>query len=489
MRTTRALLPVMALAAAGLSLLPCREAKASETTRVASSFEEDNPFDLHFGVGYNFQFTQGAVLRELPGGSGNQLAKDLVYQKYRHTVNVGMEIGLYRRLSVYAELPIVVQDTRNYGFDQRADGCTFPDDVSALNPGDINCVNKTNSSTLRDGIVPRNGFDARSTSNPYGQYDGEDTELIFNGPARRGIDQIHVGLKYGILSQDVWSHLPNWVLAFEGRFAVGAPMRFSRDIQVSEPSSNRVVGRGIHELGLWTALSRRYRYLEPFFGAHWRQSLAASGSEFDAPSNSEDTNPMSEVGFYFGTEIVPWERKTKKQKVALIFSGAAQLRYNGREYSEVWELLADSPALVGANNPAAQQCNEQASVGYAAENPEAQDYLEQANAAGGSGGCFRFNGITNVDNYAVFSGRFALDFHLGKYARLMLGTQVGTTTQHFLTSANRGEPTRAGDPDIVDPDTADVNPLYRDVVDNVGRRYAIDDLIDVNAFLDFLVTF
>ena len=223
MRNLRVLIPAIGLLAASAS----QTANAAEVTRVASSFEEDNKFDLHFGVNYDFDFKKAAILREWSDGTNNRLAKDLIYRQRRQTVTASVEIGLYHDLSIYAELPIVVADNRDYGFDQEASTCTFPSD----NTGEtINCVDKTNSSTLRDFIVPRDGFDSLSPTDPYNQFTGVDTELIFTGPTRRGLDQLHVGIKKGLLNQSKLSHMPNWVLAAEGRFAIGTPMEFTRDI-------------------------------------------------------------------------------------------------------------------------------------------------------------------------------------------------------------------------------------------------------------------
>lgn len=485
MRTFRALMPAIGLLAAAVS----QTASAAEVTRVATSFEEDNKFDLHFGVAYDFDFKKASILREYGDGTTNRLAKDLIYQQRRQTVTPSIEIGLYHDLSIYAELPIVVSDNRDYGFDQSADPCIRPGTPDTT-PDEINCVDKTNSSSIRDSIIPRDGFDSLTPSDAYNQFTGEDTQLIFTSPTRRGLDQIHVGIKKGILNQSKLSHMPNWVIALEGRFAIGKPMQFRRDIALEDPTTNHTVGRGIHELGAWTALSRRYRFLEPFFGAWWRQSLRAGTTEFKKFPNSESPNPQSQTGVYFGAEIVPWERKAKKQKVAINFAGSAVLKYGGRAYSEIWEILSDSPALVGVEQPGSQQCNVSAAVDYARANPsDPSGYLSEANAASNSGDCRRFNGITNVQDYARFGLDTALNFHLGQYARLMLGARLSTETRHFLTTANRGNPSRAGDPDRVDEGTEDVNPLRRDVIDNVGRRYAIDDVLSVVGYARFMLTF
>ncbi len=476
------------LPAFGLVMGLSQVANAAEVTRVASSFDQDfngNTFDLHFGVAYGFDYKKAAILREWGAGGKNRLARDLVYQQLKHTVTPTLEIGLWHDLSVYVALPIVVSDNRSYSFDQ-AEGsdCVYPD---GTNSGQATCVNKTNSSSIRDGIVPRDGFDALEDGNPYGQFTDLDTERIFRAPTRRGLDQIHIGMKIGMLSQARKSHLPNWVLGLEGRFALGKAMTMSRSIQDSDPAGNHRVGRGMHELGVWTALSRRYRFLDPFFGAHWRYAFASGNSQYQNLGGTQGkTSPQSETGAYFGTEIVPWENKEAQKKVSIVLSGSAVLHYNGRGYSEVWELLADSPALVGDPTPGqGESCNRGAALAHASANPaDPSGYLD---AAGGD--CVGFNGITTLQDYGSFSINAGLNFHMGPFARLNLGAEMTTDTRHFLTSASRGKGDRSGDPDVVEADSLDVNPVRRDVIDNVGRRYAVDDVFNVRGYLNFVLTF
>lgn len=154
MRKFLGFLPAFALVA-GLS----QDANAAEVTRVASSFDQDfngNAFDLHFGVSYDFDFKKAAVLREWGSGGKNNLARDLIYRQFRHTVTPMLEIGLWHDISVYVAMPVVVSDNRNYSFDKEQGGdCVFPEGGSNYDPGTANCVNKTNSTSIRDGIIPR----------------------------------------------------------------------------------------------------------------------------------------------------------------------------------------------------------------------------------------------------------------------------------------------------------------------------------------------
>ncbi len=456
----------------------------AEVSRVASSFEEDDIFDIHFGVGYDFTFKRAAILREWnSGGAGdtqNRLVKDLLYRQLKHTLTPTIEVGLWHDLALYLTMPVVLADSRDYSFDQRVDDCVFGDQANAT------CTNKDNSTAIRDAIIPRDGFDATSTANPAMQFTGSGTELIFRGPQRRGLDQLHVGAKYGILNQQKRSHMPNWIIAGEGRFAIGRAQTFRRDITVSDPAGNHRVGRRIHELGAWTALSRRYRFLDPYFVAYWRQSLRAGDSSFQDFSQfgQQDTIlPQSTAGVTIGSEIVPFERKSRNVKLSVDVSGTAILHYGGRGYSEVWELLADSPSLVGSFDPT-NSCDRDAAVNFAATNVGDPGYL-----AAGGGSCQPFEGVTEIQDYGSFGFNAGLNLHLSKYFRINLGTRLMTDTRHFVTFAKRGDAAGGSDPDRVEPGTREVNPMRRDVVDNVGRRFAVDDVINFDVFLKVLATF
>ena len=136
MRKLCRLLPVLGLSVLGAASLGATTASAAEVTRVASSFDGDNKFDLHFGVGYDFNFKQAAILREWsdPNNPKSTMVRDLLYRQMRHVVTPTMEIGLYKDLAIYAALPVVISDQRTYAFDQQAEPCVYADQASGTNP-------------------------------------------------------------------------------------------------------------------------------------------------------------------------------------------------------------------------------------------------------------------------------------------------------------------------------------------------------------------
>jgi len=491
--------PLVRLILTAAAALVAPTARAAEVTRVATAFEEGNRFDIFFGVTYDYEYKRASILREWSRTTGaeSQLVKDLIYQHHRHTLTPQLEVGLWNDLALYAALPIVVSDNRTYGFDQSADDCVYGSDVPPA--AAATCVNKANSTTIRDEIIPRDGIDARG-QDPFGTFTGPGTEQIFAGPTRRGLDQLHVGLKYGILNQRKRPHFPMWLVGFEGRFAVGRPMTFSRNLERDVPEGNRRVGRGIHELGLWTSLSRRYLFLDPFFTAYWRQSLRAAGTKFQnfRDDGAQDkVLPQSSAGATMGVEIIPFERRAKHLKVGVLLAAGADLHYGGRGYSEIWELLADSPAMVGSNDPTSQAvdasgnpidpdyCDREAALAYARVNPGDPAALE----AGGAS-CRKFEGITDIQDYASFTFHGAVNLDLGRHTMVNLGVRVVGDSSHFVTFTPHGDASGSGADDrVVEPGTTEVNPLYRGVVDAPGNRYAVGDVLSIDAYLRLLILF
>ena len=72
---------------------------------------------------------------------------------------------------------------------------------------------------------------------------------------------------------------------------------------------------------------------------------------------------------------------------------------------------------------------------------------------------------------------------------LMFGVDGRTDTRHWITNASRGKANLGGNPELVEPNSKEVNPVRRDVIDNVGRRYAVGDVLNVMGYFRFLITF
>ncbi len=448
----------LVLAASALPL-GARSSAAAEITDVATAFEDDNPFDLRARIGYEHDEARGAIKREaeVPGSSELQVLKDLTYARSRDAMSARLEAGIFHELGVFVELPFVLDDQTELHYDQSlGSGCVYPGGT-----GTPNCVNASNSSTVRDGIAPKNGYDAGAAGGP------TSGNLLFRGAPRGGsgldaFDTINVGINWAVLSQRRDPTKPTWVLGFESDISFGNIMKFDR----AHPDANHGVSEGLHRLIFRTAVSRRWKWVEPYAGLWYQLPIARADSLFvDYGPAERNQGPQQSAGTVFGLEGIPWERPKEQYKLTLDARLRIEGMFDGRGCSEVWEMLASSPALScdPTQNPA---CDPKQT-----SNPNTK-YQGQP-----------YTGLTQIENYASFGADFSVAAQLGRYVRLNLGFQYTHNQAHTITADDVGQ---SFDPNsgsgCSTPTTGRVtrpceyNPAYRPIVNQVGRRYVVDGL-------------
>jgi len=443
------------------TLLWAGAAGAAEITDVASSFDEHNRFDFRFRIGYEHLERRAQIKREIqgltPGQDSTLLFKDLLYSSYRDQVSLRAEIGLYHDLALHFELPIIIEQSTTYAYDQSAgSACVFAPNA---NP---NCVDQTNSTTIADGLVPNLGYDAQ---NNVAALAGPN---LFRGALRgaRGgsgldaFDTFNVGLTWAALSQMRDDTKPTWTVTLEGQFSIGNVMRFNR----AAPDANHGVSDGTHRLVVRTALSKRFKYLEPYWQL-WYVAPFSRGSDtlFTDYSRAQKTkNPQMRAGVTAGTEIIPFENADKQYKIAIDVRGRVMAWFAGRGYSEMWELLASAPPL---------DCN----TNTARLNP-ACDPTAPMNPYQGQ----PFTGVTTIENYPALGADIGFLAQIGPYFRVRTGFEYTHERAHFITGDDIGTP-MTGSGRVTRPD--EFNPAYRPIIDQVGRRYRIDNVNNFNFYL------
>jgi len=186
------------LAAIG-GMLVARPAMAGPYSDVASATDEDDPFDVHTEIDYELDIRRVAIKREFTGlpGLGPDdpipVVRDLLFSGIRHTLTPRVRLSVFTDLALTFGLPIVISDKRTLEFDQRATPCVFPGGAEPAT-----CVNRDNSTTLDDGLLPDNGYDAQDPA--LGFTDPADP-MIFRGVGRWGLDQLHLGIQWAPMNQ------------------------------------------------------------------------------------------------------------------------------------------------------------------------------------------------------------------------------------------------------------------------------------------------
>ena len=422
-------------AAGGLVLGAAAPARANPMAEVASAADAGDPLDLFARVDYDYELDTSTLTRDSIGvgvGASDPIRhhQDLEFRGARHTITPRAELGVYHDTWLSIALPIIVTQSRDL---------TYASGVSAAT-----------SSTLRDGIVPTGGFDASDpTVAPGG-------DTVFRGPSRSGLDQLHLGLAVAPMNQLRDDTKPTWKLGAEIRLAIGKVARFDRNA----PGSETGVGRGVHDLRLWTSVAKRRGPALGYFEAEWIFPLAMKGTSlFDDPGFGATNAGPGQIGSTgFGFALAVYEDAVSRTRVSLDVGSRIAAHFEGREYTEMWEALAFAGDTRGAGPLV----------------------LDRDPVAAGVQ-AISYPGISNVENYLETAASAKIRAELGSHARFSFGVDLVWKSDHAITFADAGvdlpgcstgaSPCETDPNDLVTPGTKEVNPLYVPSVDLVGHRY------------------
>jgi hypothetical protein len=434
--------PVMRTGAIAL-LCASATAHAGPASIVPTAAEPDNAADLNIRIDYEYEIDTANITRESVGDAVDPLAPlprhpDLKFHQYRHLLTPRIDLGLYHDTCLSFAMPIVIAQAREL---ELADG-----------------VARDMSSTLRDGLLPMAGFDSRDPTTP------PPGNLVFRGIGRKGVDQIHLGLSFAPMNQHRDDTKPTWKLGAEIRLAIGKVMRFDP----MDAGANTGVGKGIHELRLWTSFARRYAHTEGWMEMFWQVPVAVrEASLFHDPGfGSTNVGLGQTAGVSFGLETYAIDDKVNNNRISLDLGAHVTAHFEGRDYSEMWEVFA-----------------------FAGDSRGSGPLILDADPTDPALNALSHPGISNIENYLETSARFALRAELGTYVRFAALVDVVWKTAHVISFADAGIdlPTcgagvgacENAENELVNPGTAEVNPLHAPRIDLVGHRYHSEDNLGV----------
>jgi hypothetical protein len=404
---------------------------------------------------YNYELDKSTVAREFIGdASSDPLApitarKDLVFRGFTHTLTPKIDIGIARDTWLTIALPIVLAQARQLELDTGVD--------------------RAHSSTIQDGFLPSAGFDAQDMG---GAITGNQ---VFRDVTRHGIDQLNIGIGTALMNPLRDPTKPVWKLGFEARLAVGSVMTFDP----AAPGGNTAVGRGVHELRVWTSFDKNIGWAEPHVELFWMVPIATTSSSLFQDPGFGSTNVAlgQQAGAKFGAELFAINEPTNR--VSLDVGSRLIAHFEGRDYSEMWEVfrIAGDPTT-NASNPLVLDSDPTTAGVQALQHP----------------------GITNIENYLEMSGSVALRASVGDHVKFALSGEVIAKTDHSITFADSGVdlPTcsatltsncETGNNSVVNPGTKEVNPAYAAQVDLVGHRYRSEHDLGVVLGVQLQVTF
>ena len=376
--------------------------------------------DIHVSVAWQHDHSSASIRRELIEPTGVLLINDARYHQSRDSLLLRGEVGLVQDLSLFLGLSLVVADDRGLAFDKRGACASAP------------CL----ETLLRDGILPGDpnttwGIDAETG----GRFQAPSEEL-FRGPTRSGVEYLAFGLRWAAMSQARDPVKPTWILGFESRVSVAQDQRFDP----SNPTANRGVGVGYHQLIFSSVFSHRFGAFEPSMGGWFMQPVLTSSSVYRNQGDGHYSTAQRRTGGDVGIEATVWEDLARRARIALELDGRLEYRLQGLAQSELWEPLSGDPGCATD----ASRCR------------PGIDVAPGANA-----------GVVRSPAYGIFGGDAGFSTHFGPYARLRGLFGLRFHQGHFLT------------------DGGSANPVY----DVPGRRFRVEDAITWLVFVNGTAAF
>ncbi|MBI5502284.1 MAG: hypothetical protein HY907_18720 [Deltaproteobacteria bacterium] len=422
----------------------------SEVVDVLDAFDGEDPFDLSLSVAYDYSLRRSKITRECRNptlcnarnvrddGAYSEFVDFIDIARYTqtvHTLDLLLVLGLYHDLQFYTRWPLILSDNRSLDYEAETDH------------------------NFVDNIV------------------GDLFTLPFTSPERSGIDYFTVGLSWAPFNQERDPTEPNWVLNVEGRFGIGELLQAS-----SEAEGGGGESRGLSEVRLGMALSRRFQYIEPFGGLFAMVGIPKNDTyhHFDNPVEGQiNTMPPVEGTLLFGMDIIPWENLERFQKLWIGLEISGTFHSEGRTYSELFDALGSS-----------DDCR----LTYARQNADGTDsgcydtageqsFLDAWHGAYGGDALYRWSGMTDVENYATFMGRLTVGIQAAKYVKFVAGVGFAHDQEHYITftdECNSEAPGTCGG--VPGGGHEQYNPMTREAIDAPGNRFRVQETTVFDVF-------
>lgn len=489
-------------------------ARAADINEVTTGFTKGNKYDFRLKVNYDAIFKRTALNREYMGNAATiDVVKDLVFNQVTHRLNLRAEFALYRDFGIYLGLPLILRQQAKYSFasGDRYHGYTGEQDCQTAHPTNSwvcnpDGVNANNSRFVQDGLAAGlSGFgyqDASGSNIPSNGSVGDIASVgvptdymvsggvagprsLWEGPGRSGLDQLHLGIHGLIFSQKRHPSFPDWRFGVEFRLAVGKVMDFERNAAGDtlcgaasannwncRPALNKAVGKGVHEVRFFTTASKFSNlwkgggidsFIHIFFMmpmAYRDDSFYSSKYDFSGSFGEESKAPVMKApmkaGVWLGGEFVIFTDKVKGHKISLELTGMVEGHFEGKDYSEAYELLAGAPALnLYCDDPGGTGSTNR-SYDQFCKNAAVRDKM------------FYYPGVSTVENFVRFGLRVGVHAQITKYAKLSIIYSLVHEQEHFLTTDDAGEDDDGNG--VINVETAELNPWHRPIINQAGHR-------------------
>ena len=433
---------VLAVGLAATALAPA-PARAAEITRVASSFDKDNPFDLDLWVGFERTQRRGKITRERHQESHIADVLELRYTGITQSLPMRLALGLFHdlELRVGAEVIFNWDQSWRYPAERKEDGTL--------------AVSDANSTVHNNCVSPRGGDPLAPTcvAGP-----GEGSKPIFESQGethRAGFGDVSFGLAWAPLSDRRDDTKPKWLLSFDYTMPTGL-LDKSAVIKPWTPatvSSKGPIGDGAHRFSFATAISKRLGAIDPYLKFMYTLGIPSANSVTNC--SMPEAEKAERMGYFENCGTGPWtlsETGLKPPHVGGFVFGAEFFPYDYPARSQSVSIDIQLGALYVS---------------------EGRTYNELSNAIGK---------MLYNEEYLSLGGSFGVYARAAKYIQLRLNASFYTDTEHFLTTEPVGKdldgacPTGSGACVDLSNSGGEINPNFDFRYDMPGRRFRITEV-------------
>ncbi|WP_257450645.1 hypothetical protein [Archangium lipolyticum] len=387
-------------------------ATAADITRVASSFEDDDPFGMFIDVGVETTQRRTKIVREsLPTtAEGKRYANALWYRGADPRLNFDLAIGISRDVELSFGVPIVFVRTEKWDF-----------------------VSDSNS-TILNNTIGNNCADGEPCTLPSAQ-------PLFNVPLetlRGGVGNMRFGLAWAIFNQRKDDTKPMWVVGLDYEAPTAAKLDPSVPTD-SEAENARNIGDRVHKYTMYTALSRKIGIADPYFRMHY--TVPVRGPGFYSNCDQKNLDPQN-LGRPQNCGIDEWDRKT---------TGIQAPHTGGLTFGSEFHVYNQPNRKVWLDL--------RAITNYVSEGR----YYNELSGA--------LRKLLYTGDYMQVGGQLALKAHVNDVLTLRGSAMLLYNTDHVLTDEQIGKDIdKSGTVDIT-TNPAEINPNFDYRTDFVSRRF------------------
>lgn len=404
------------------------------------------------------------------------------YRRQTMTLNVALKAGLYKDLELRLNVPYVLNDVH---------GMRYAENVgpnnSSIDPSDGRITN--DAEQFGGNPAPVNELETFSS---YRFFDLGDEWADYT---RSGFADPSVGLWWAPFNDERDDTKATLAVGMDWLIPM-APLR--------EPD-NQAVGGGVHELTWTIASSKRFDFIEPYFGLQYMLPLAAPNSPIRQLDTSNDGQvfiaPPQKGEITIGTEFIPHEDPATGARYGIDLQFRFGYTSEGRDYTPLYEHMVNSPCH---GKTLEQMLSSDIECAWVAQQPSNAPYFggepnpiyDLTNTPGDTAFA-NYDGIATVGSYGNWAGRLGLLLQPSQYFQLKGHVQLEHQQEHIITNARTGRDV-ADDKETTNDDTVDLqgpdaelekNPVFNPTYDGTGRRFRVQQYNTWSVFITAALKF